>query len=146
MDKIQCIRPISLCLFRNGDKILVSTSFDSTKQEYFCRPLGGGIEFGESSQEAMLREIREELGLEIENLKLLEVIENIFIYEGKQGHEVVFVYDAEFVDKSCYEKEALTYYESSITTELTAKWLSLTDMQQQNIKLVPESLTSLLFA
>ncbi|MFN5396914.1 MAG: NUDIX hydrolase [Pseudanabaena sp.] len=146
MDKIPCIRPVSICLFRNGDKILVSTSFDSTKQEYFCRPLGGGIEFGESSQEAMLREIREELGLEIENLKLLKVIENIFIYEGKQGHEVVFVYDAEFVDKSFYEKEALTYYESSITTELTAKWLSLTDMQQQNIKLVPESLTSLLFA
>ncbi|WP_434685982.1 NUDIX hydrolase [Pseudanabaena minima] len=133
-------------LFRNGNKILVSECFDSIKQDYFCRPLGGGIEFGESSQEAMLREIGEELALEIENLKLIEVIENIFVYEGKQGHEVVFVYDAKFVDKSCYDKEVLTYYESSITTELTAKWLSLADMQQQNIRLVPEGLKSLLFA
>ena len=145
MDNIQCIRPISICLFRNGNKILVSTSFDSIKQDYFCRPLGGGIEFGESSQEAMRREIREELALEVENLKLIEVIENIFIYEGTQGHEVVFVYDAEFVDKSWYDKEVLTYYESSITTKFTASWLSLADMKHQNIRLVPEGLTSLLF-
>ena len=57
MDKTQRIRPTSICLFRNGAKILVSECFDSEKQDYFCRPLGGGIEFGESSQEAMLREI-----------------------------------------------------------------------------------------
>jgi hypothetical protein len=57
MDKPQRIRPISICLFRKDNKILVSESFDSIKQDYFCRPLGEGIEFGESSQEAMLREI-----------------------------------------------------------------------------------------
>ncbi|MFZ4727250.1 MAG: NUDIX domain-containing protein [Pseudanabaena sp.] len=51
------MRPISICLFRKDNKILVSESFDPIKQDYFCPPLGGGIEFGESSQEAMLREI-----------------------------------------------------------------------------------------
>jgi ADP-ribose pyrophosphatase YjhB (NUDIX family) len=92
----------------------------------------------------MLREIREEINLEIENLELVEVMENIFVYEGKQGHEIVFVYDAEFVDKSWYDQEELAYYESSITTKFTAKWMSLVEIKQQNIRLVPEGLISLL--
>ena len=144
MDKTQRIRPTALCLFRNGNKILVSECFDSAKQEYFCRPLGGGIEFGESSREAMLREISEEIDAEVENLNLIKVIENIFIYEGKQGHEVAFVYDAEFVNKSLYEKEELTCYEGSIDTKFTAKWMSLAEIQKKNIRLVPPSLDSLL--
>ena len=144
MDKPQRIRPISICLFRKDNKILVSECFDSIKQEYFCRPLGGGIEFGESSQEAMLREIDEEMALEVENLRLIKVIENIFVYEGKQGHEVVFVYDAEFVDQSWYEKEELTCYESSIKTKFTARWLSLAEIKNQNIRLVPDALESVL--
>ncbi len=144
MDNIQCIRPISICLFRKDNKILVSECFDSIKQDYFCRPLGGGIDFGESSQEAMLREIEEEISIAVENLYLIKVIENIFVYEGKQGHEVVFVYDAEFVDKSWYEKEELTCYESSIQTKFTARWLSIAEMKHQNIRLVPEGLASVL--
>lgn len=144
MGKNKHIRPISICLFRNGDKILVSECFDSVKQDYFCRPLGGGIEFGESSREAMLREISEEIATEIKNLNLIEVIENIFIYEGKQGHEVVFVYDAKFADKSWYEKEELTCYEGSMKTKFIAKWVSLAEIKIQNIRLVPEGLANLL--
>ena len=144
MDKTQHIRPVSICLFRNGNKILVSECFDSVKQDYFCRPLGGGIEFGETSREAMLREISEEIGTDVENLNLIKVIENMFTYEGKQGHEIVFVYDAEFVDKSWYEKEELTCYEGSINTKFIAKWLSLAEIKQKNIRLVPDGLANLL--
>ena len=144
MDDIQRIRPISICLFGYDNKILVSECFDSEKQDYFCRPLGGGIEFGESSQEAMLREISEEIGVEVENLNLIEIIENIFVYEGKQGHQIVFVYDAEFVDKSWYDKDELTCFESAIKTPFAAKWLSLAEIKDRNIRLVPEGLMSLI--
>jgi hypothetical protein len=61
MDK-EHIRPIVICLFRRESRILISEAYDSSKGEYFCRPLGGVVEFGEHSREAMLREIREELG------------------------------------------------------------------------------------
>lgn len=144
MDQMRAIRPVSICLFRNGDKILVSKCFDSVKQDYFCRPLGGGIEFGESSREAMLREISEEIGIDVENLSLIKVIENIFAYEGKQLHEIVFIYDAEFIDKSWYEKEELTCYEGSINTKFIAKWVSLAEIKKQNIRLVPQGLDRLL--
>jgi len=90
------IRPIAICLFRNRGRILVSEGFDTVKQSYYYRPLGGGIEYGESSKAAVLREIQEELDAQIENIQSVGVIENIFTYEGEQGHEIVFVFDAEF--------------------------------------------------
>lgn len=58
----------------------------------FHRMLGGGIELGERSEEAVVREIREELGVELMAPRLLGVVENIFEFGGETGHEVVFVY------------------------------------------------------
>jgi ADP-ribose pyrophosphatase YjhB (NUDIX family) len=71
------IRPIAVCLFRHDNRILVSEGFDTVKQDYYYRPLGGGIEYGEMSSDALVREIREELDAEIENVRLLGVLENI---------------------------------------------------------------------
>jgi ADP-ribose pyrophosphatase YjhB (NUDIX family) len=142
--KTKSIRPISLCLFRNGNRILVSTHCDAVKQDSFCRPLGGGIEFGESSREAMIREVREEIGLDIENLQLLSVLENVFSLEGQPRHEIVFIYDAEFKDKSLYEMQGIDCYEDSIDAKFQAKWLSLEEIKADNIRLVPEELEDLL--
>lgn len=138
------IRPIAICLFRNGDRILVSEGFDTVKQTYYYRPLGGGIEYGETSQAAVAREIREELGLETENLQWIGVIENIFIYEGEQGHEIVFVFDGEFSDKTRYELSELDGYEQEADIKFKAKWLSLEEMKKNGGRLVPEALLSLL--
>jgi len=138
------IRPIAICLFSNGNRILINEEFDTVQQDRFCRPLGGGIEFSESSRQAMLREIREELGFEIENLCLITVIENIFTYEGSPRHEIVFVYDAEFVDKSLYGLKELTGYEHDLNIQFKAEWLSLDEMQKRQVRLVPEGLSQLI--
>ena len=50
---------------RHG-RILVGHTYDTVKQDHYCRPLGGGIEFGERGAGAIMREIWEELGAEIE--------------------------------------------------------------------------------
>lgn len=138
------IRPIAICLFRNKNRILVSEGFDSVKQDHYYRPLGGGIEYGESGRTAILREIQEELGVEIENLNLIEVLENIFVYEGQQGHEIVFVFDAEFVDKSLYEQGEIDGYEQECDIRFKAKWFSLDEIGRIKARLVPEALEKLL--
>jgi len=140
----ESIRPIAICLFRRGARILVSEAYDSSKQEYFCRPPGGGVEFGEPSRDAVRREIREELGAEIEGLELLGVLENIFLYEGAEGHEIVFVYDAHFTDKRMYELDELQGYEQEIDARFVARWYTPDELREKNVRLVPEGLTELL--
>lgn len=123
---------------------MVSEAYDSFKGDYFCRPLGGGVEFGEHSREAMLREISEEIGAEVENLELVGVLESIFRYEGEQGHEVVFVYDAEFQDKGMYERSEIQGYESEIDARFIARWQSLGELKEKGARLVPEGLSDLI--
>jgi 8-oxo-dGTP diphosphatase len=59
------IRPKAVCIFRRGDRILVGFAEDPRTGGLYARALGGGIEFGERSHDALRREIREELGAEI---------------------------------------------------------------------------------
>jgi len=138
------IRPIVLCLFRHSDRILVSRDYDSVKQEHYYRPLGGGIEFGETSRDAIIREIREELDAEIENLTWLGILENLFTLEGERGHEIALVYDATFVDRSLYERESLPGHEREIGLNFVAEWKSIDELRRGPARLVPEGLAALM--
>ena len=55
------IRPIALCVIRHDDAVFVFEGYDPLKDQTFYRPLGGGIEFGETSEQAIRREMREEI-------------------------------------------------------------------------------------
>lgn len=85
------IRPLAICVFRRGERILVAEGYDRVKGERFYRPLGGAIKFGEYAPVALVREIQEELGMGISGLRYLGTLENLFTYEGQQGHEIVLV-------------------------------------------------------
>lgn len=123
------IRPIVVGVIRRGNDVLAVKGYDKSKKQYFYRLLGGGIEFGETAEEALHREFLEELGVEIQNLRRLDVVENIFTYNNKPGHEIVFVYDAEFADKSLYEQDTLVFCEQGQAAPY-AEWA---DMQKNII-------------
>jgi 8-oxo-dGTP pyrophosphatase MutT (NUDIX family) len=110
------IRVIAICLFRRGGEILVTEGFDTSCHRRYARPLGGGVELGETSEQTIVREIREEIGAEVRDLKLLGVLENLFELEGEQRHEVVFVYDGEFVDRSLYQMAEIPLLEGGWIT------------------------------
>ena len=137
------IRPIVICVFRQGPQILVAEGTDPATGEVFYRPLGGGIEFGESSADALRREICEELGTEIEDLKLLGVLENPFVYDDARGHEIVFVYDAAFVDRRLYDVPAPEGLESDGSV-IPAIWLDLNRYVQGSPPVYPDGLIELL--
>src|SRR5438552_3367142 len=101
------VRPLAVCVFREGDRILVFEGHDPVKGESFYRPIGGGIEFGEHGAQTIVREVREELGAEVENVRYLGAIENVYTYAGAPGHEVVLVYDGELADRSLYDRADL---------------------------------------
>ena len=139
------IRPLALCLFRHEGRILVSHAYDAVKQDYYCRPLGGGIEFRERGAEAIVREIREELGAEVEDVRWLGTLENLFTCEGEAGHEIVLLYDALFTDRGMYDRTVLYGHEQDAAVEaFTAEWKSLDELAAGPVRLVPEGLAAFL--
>lgn len=124
-------RNISILLIKHNNKVLVVKGYDEVKKEYFYRPLGGGVEFGELSLDAVKREIKEELKADLKNVGLIDVIENIFTFNGIQGHEVIFVYKADFKKKDFYSKNILDVYTSKKHDK--AYWIDIEEFKKINI-------------
>lgn len=135
MEEINRPRVKAMCLFIHNGKTLASNGYDKDKDEYFYRLIGGSVDFGEKSEDSVRREVEEELRCEVDDLKLLTVVENIFTYEGKQGHEIVFVYKGDLSNKELYEKEKIHIVEPY--AEFDAEWISINDVFSGKIRLYP---------
>ena len=145
MGKKKQIRPLAICLFRNHDRILVAEGYDSVKDEYFYRPLGGGIEFGETSMETVCRELMEELNVEVDrdSLTYLGTVENIFHFNGTPGHEIVLIYDGTLKKSGLYEQAVLTGKESN-GEDNRAVWMSIDEFSSGKSILYPTGLVEIL--
>jgi NADH pyrophosphatase NudC (nudix superfamily) len=141
MDKPK-IRPIALCVFEWEGKLLLQEGKDYAANVAFYRPLGGGIEFGEHSREAVVREIKEELGAEITNLRYLDMVENIFTARDKPHHEIVMLYKADLVDQTICEKPRVEMDENGEVQY--AAWVAIDDFKEGRAILYPQGLLKLL--
>jgi len=137
------IRPIALCVFLNNNRILVFEGRDSIKGDTYYRPLGGGIEFGENSQVAVRREIMEELRSDIEDLKYLGMVENIFTVNGRPGHEIVLIYDGVLKMSGLYEQAEMEVTEADGEI-VRALWKNLDEFGEGKSILYPTGLLEML--
>lgn len=137
------IRPLAICIFKNEESILVAEGYDSVKRDYYYRPIGGGIEYGEPGSIAIKREVYEEIEADIINLNYIGTVENIFTYNGDLGHEIVMVYEAEFADRTIYQKQSITGKEDD-GTEFRLVWLPISEFSNGKLRLVPEALIDLI--
>ena len=138
------IRPLAICVFRHGGRILVAEAYDPVKQETFYRPLGGGIEFGEFSEQTIHRELLEEIGADVCELKYLGTLENIFVFNGIAGHEIVQVYDGTLKDAGLYEQTVILGREVDIDETFRAVWKHVDEFGPGNSILYPTGLLGLL--
>jgi 8-oxo-dGTP pyrophosphatase MutT (NUDIX family) len=123
--------------------IFVFEGHDTRKNETFYRPLGGTVEFGELARQAVERELQEEIEAELTNLRFLGVLENLFTLEGETGHEIVLIFEGDFVDRSLYEKEAVEGQEED-GMPFVAFWKPLSLFRQGEAPLYPDGLLELL--
>jgi len=64
-----------------GSKVLVAIRANEPKAGMFDFP-GGFADYGESVEEVLAREVREELGIKIKNPQYLTSAPNIYVYKG----------------------------------------------------------------
>lgn len=135
-------RPVAVALIRRGDEILVFDVPDDVKHVVGWRPPGGTIEFGEHGSDAVVREIREELGVEVVEPRYLGTVENIFMYLGAVGHELVRVYGARFADQRLYERASFECVEAN-GVRFTCVWKPIADFRA-GTRLYPDGLLELI--
>lgn len=119
---VRAIRNIAVGLPVKDGHVLLSEMFDRVRDLRFHRAICGGIEFGEPAVEALRREFREELGVALDRVELLGVIENIFEFQGHPGHEVahIFAVGSAELDDVALDAELIVMDEGS-----TVRWVPL---------------------
>ena len=139
------IRPLVVALVCKDNKVLAIKGIDYSKKEVFYRLPGGGIEFGETASEALKREFTEEFGVAINIGHRLNVIENIFCYEGKRGHEIVFIYEAFLPDTEIQADDGLYFTEEGQASP-KAEWVDLSSdiiIYPEEVKQIQSELISI---
>ncbi|MFB6354369.1 MAG: NUDIX domain-containing protein [Halobacteriales archaeon] len=125
------IRFVALGAVFRDDELLVYESEDPETGEPFYRLLGGGVEFGEHSREAVVREFDEELGVELADPELVSTFERVFEFAGEISHEVWRVYEGHIVEDWPYERDAFGFYEPELDLEMLARWLPVERLRDE---------------
>ena len=94
---------------------------------------GGHIEFGETGRVALVREMKEETGLDAIAGDLLGVVESSFVQKGKQHCEINLIYKMEVKSKSEVEPRNVQSLESWICFD----WIDCDKIDSVNL-LPPE--------
>ena len=136
MDKFKEIRPIVLGLLIKDNKILVGEFYDKVRNQTFYRSLGGGIEFLEKSEDALKREFKEEINVDIKINNFIGISENIFTLRGKNAHEIAFIYSIN-IDSKDFKNE---YHIEETNCSYTAKWIDINDFKNKSKILYPEEI------
>jgi len=138
------IRPLAICVFQHNDRILVAEGYDPVKKDTFYRPLGGGIEFGEKSEDTVRRELMEEIDAEVGEVWYLGTLENIFVFNGTPGHEIVQVYDGVLKESGLYDQAVIVGKEAEIDLSFSAVWMNLDEFEEGKAILYPTGLLEML--
>ena len=98
----QVVKAMAVIRRPRDGALLVSEHADPVRSP-FERPLGGHVELGEYAEHALRRELLEEIGQSLSDVRLLGVLENMFQWDGSLAHEIVFVFSASFQNDAAYE-------------------------------------------
>lgn len=116
------IRNVALGVAVRDGHLLVIDELDAVRGQRFHRLVGGGIEFGETSEQALRRELHEELGADLRSSESLGVLENIFEYEGEPGHQIAHLY---LVESDAIDSLALDETRKVADEDARVHWVDL---------------------
>ncbi|MFD1177818.1 NUDIX hydrolase [Paenibacillus puldeungensis] len=118
----------------HNDRILLHTTL---KDDFWTLP-GGRVEFQESTDKTLVREIKEELDIDIKIDRLIFINEDFFEYDDLNYHEIGFYYLFSFPEG--HEIVGMNGEFNGIEDggRLIFKWFHIQELQ--NIEVYPERL------
>ena len=125
-------------IIKQEDKFLIMRV---NKSNYYHIP-GGHIEIGEDSEQALIREIKEEIGCNVQKANLFAIQENFWIRDDKKCHGIEFYYivqPQELLPMKNYEKIEIDKGEKKL---LEFKWVTYDELR--NIDLRPINIRDML--
>lgn len=133
------VRGKAIGLVKHDNKLLVFEVLDDYgKLKGWC-PIGGGIEFGETAKEALVREVYEELKCDAIVTGNPIICENIFEHHGSMGHEIIFAFPIKLSDHTIYTNNRFQIHEERGSTHWV-EWISLEQFESGEATLFPSIL------
>lgn len=112
-------------------------------QDSFWTLPGGRVQAAETAAEAVRREILEELGVPVQVGSLQCLMENFFVYDGRNGHEVGFYFDARFEEPFPFHAHDVVHKVFD-GAELEFRWLKADPQVLETADLKPVPLRDML--
>ncbi len=113
------------------------------KDDFWVMP-GGRPRLFESSLDALVREMKEEITTHVEVLRLLWVVENFFEYVGERMHEISFYYQMSLPEESPYRDVGMDFTGQEGDVTLLFRWFRIDEIER--VRLLPTFLRTALGA
>src|SRR5260370_19590095 len=137
-------RQAALCVFRREDVFLVAEIRDPLTGVVLHRPPGGGVEEGESPEEAVRRELEEELGVRLTGLRLLCKVDHIWFWKGREVRERAWLFLANSSDDERLSRGETPDLVEAGGERIKTLWRSINDDSEALPLLCPMNLLELL--
>ena len=122
-----------ICRFRVAGLLLRNNHLlvQKDKSNSYAIP-GGHVSFGETSENALIREFREEIGIDIQICRLIWVEENFWKCGKKDAHNISFYYLVTQKDETALSDTFVSLDNNYVTIQ----WVSFDDLKK--IEIYPE--------
>lgn len=124
-DKNRFLYRVSVIIFNKElNKILL---FNVENRDWYMLT-GGKVQFGETSETAIKREVKEELGYELDNLFLAAVSEEYADAKGYHNHQLNLIY------RGVFNGEIIDTSFNGLDGDWTTyKWINVEDLEKYSI-------------
>ena len=135
--KPQRTRVAAYAIVKNNSKVLLCRLSAQVPQwqGYWTLP-GGGLDFGESPQAAMIREVFEETGITVTAGAIVNVDSQLLTSEAEDFHAIRLIYDANYISGELR-------FEVNGTTDQCA-WFTHAEISRLNLVNLAKSVAPLL--
>lgn len=100
---------------------------------YWALP-GGRVEVGEQASATIVREMKEELGEDVECGELLHIAENFFDLAGQRNHEIGFYFLVSLAETSGHLDKARIYRGIESHLDLEFRWFPVMELAAINLR------------